>query len=376
MRRTESRRDIVITGFGIVCPLATTLTELVRRFEQGDRVAPSAALAGRGALTEEIPLDVVPHDQRGRVGRLDRLCRLYLSASYMALDSAGLSPARPIGGHDPARCAISFGTGLGCVLTNAAYNRKFVERGARAASPQLFAYTVSSAAAGEVSIALGITGPNLTAHHGVAAGLGALGYAADLIELGKADLVLAGGADACGPDLVDALDEIGALSVRPRSGTGVFPSEAAVVAILEDGEHARRRGARILAHVDGYAAGFEPSLATRERMPDGIESTASRALERSGRGAAEISTVWPSACGTALEELERRALTRALGPRGTAVIRPSKPALGETFAAAGMLALALGVTSSGETAGARDTVAMIHSLCYSGNTVATIVSRQ
>src|SRR6185295_702351 len=97
------------------------------------------------------------------------------------------------------RTGLCFGTALGCLLTNAEYYDKIVEQGPSAASPRLFAYTVSSAAAGEVSIALGIHGPNVTQHVGFAAGLGAVGYGFDLIEMDRADVVLAGGADANGP---------------------------------------------------------------------------------------------------------------------------------------------------------------------------------
>src|SRR5439155_3593013 len=130
---------------------------------------------------------------------------------------------------------LSFGTGFGCLLTDAAYYQKVVEHGLAAASPRLFAYTVSSAAAGEVSIALGVKGPNVTTHMGFAAGLGAVGYGFDLIQMGKADVVLAGGADVIGPALVTALQDMDLL--KPRSAArpfrdavpGVYPSEAAVV---------------------------------------------------------------------------------------------------------------------------------------------------
>jgi 3-oxoacyl-[acyl-carrier-protein] synthase II len=319
---------------------------------------------------------------------------MYLAASCIAMDDAGLSHAGSGGGYDSERSAISFGTGLGCLLTNAAYNSRLVEGGPRAASPRLFAYTVSSAAAGEVSIALGIRGPNLTSHHGLAAGLGALGYGADLIELGRADMVLAGGADALGPEIIEGLDAMGVLAAVPGRGThteprvGVFPAEAAVVAVLENGERARARGARVLARVDGHAAGFEPTLVTHDPQPDGIRATAARALERSGRSGVDVAEVWPATSGSALDRVEHDAIFDALGAASPAVSVPSKPALGETFGAAGMLALVLAAGRARPTdtdididmapGGTRRTrasrVAMIHSLCYSGNSIAIVVS--
>jgi 3-oxoacyl-[acyl-carrier-protein] synthase II len=382
--------EIVITGFGVVCPLASNRHDLLDRFRRGERVAASAQLAGRGALVESVPVDAIPADQRARIGRLDRLCRMVLSASYLAMDDAGLSPPGAGSDYDRERSAISFGTGLGCLLTNATYNSRIIEAGPRAASPRLFAYTVSSAAAGEVSIALGMRGPNLTSHHGLAAGLGALGYGADLIDLGRADMVLAGGADALSVEIVEGLDALGVLA--PAHGrdapaglrAGLFPAEAAVVAVLEDGERARARGARVLARLEGYAAGFEPTLVAHNPQPDGIRATAARALERSRRSAAEVDEVWPAASGTALERVEHDAIFDALGAASPAVSVPSKPALGETFGAAGMLALVLAAgrarpteadtASIGARNGAGARIAMIHSLCYSGNSVATVVS--
>ena len=108
-----------------------------------------------------------------------------------------------------------------------------------------------------MSIAFGIHGPNVTAHFGLAAGLGAVGYGFDLIQAGKADAVLAGAADATGPALVDGLRDMGLLKTRARSRPfvdttpGVWPSEAAVVVVLERLDLARRRGARVWGCIEG-----------------------------------------------------------------------------------------------------------------------------
>src|SRR6187397_2537119 len=140
--------DVVITGFGVVSPLGHSAPELARRVAAGERAAADA----NGVRIGEIPLDAVPPAARTRIGRLDRLCRLALTASFLAIDDAGL--ALPL--ERPERVGLVFGTGLGCLLSNAEFYEKVVAHGAAAASPRVFAYTVSSAAAGEVTIALGI----------------------------------------------------------------------------------------------------------------------------------------------------------------------------------------------------------------------------
>jgi 3-oxoacyl-[acyl-carrier-protein] synthase II len=273
--------------------------------------------------------------RRARSGRLDRICRLFLAASFLAVEDAGLT----IAPSDAERVGLSFGTGLGCLLSDAEFYERVVEQGAGAASPRVFAYTVSSAAAGEVSIALGIHGPNVTSHMGLAAGLGAIVYGCDLIALGKADVVLAGGADANGSALVDALRDMGLLKSADAAlpfgdAPGVWPAEGAAVAILERADHARARTARALATIDGYACGFEPTLTERAPQRDGIASTMRHALAASGRTASDVGAVLTSAHGTVLDTCERAALVEVLGEAAAAKLIAPKKALGERSAPA------------------------------------------
>jgi len=396
---------VVISGIGVVSPLGASLGELTARFCAGESaLAPLPGVDGAwGASVREIPLDVVPLDKRTHIGRLDRLCRLFLSAAYLAVDAAQLEIAEA----EAERFGLSFGTGLGCVLTNAEYYRKLIEHGAAAASPRLFAYTVSSAAAGEVSIALGIQGANVTAHAGFAAGLAAVGYGCDLIRLGKADVVLAGGADALGPALIDGLRGMGLLKKTTAGpldavpfrdlAAGVCPSEGAVVVVLERAERAHRRGAPRHGRIDGYAAGFEPTLTRRSRESIGIRDTMRRALALSGHDAADVDIVMTSAHATAVDETEHDALAAVFAGAPETLLFAPKRAWGECFAADGVLSLALAASlmysappamadgvalrldgapaHAAQTRLASASLAMVHSLCYSGPTVALLLAR-
>jgi 3-oxoacyl-(acyl-carrier-protein) synthase len=356
---------VVITGIGVVSPLGNSVAELTRRWSAGAR-----AVSGPdgGVLIESIPFDAVPAAARARSGRLDRVCRLFLAASCLAVDDAALT----ITSAEAERIGLSFGTGLGCLLSDAEFYAKVVEQGAAAASPRVFAYTVSSAAAGEVSIALGIHGPNVTSHMGLAAGLGAIGYGFDLIQMGKADVVLAGGADANGAALVAALRDMRLLkdasATRPFRDAlpGVWPSEGAAVIVLESESHARARAARIRARVEGYAAGFEPTLTSRAPSGEGIIATLRRAVAASGQTPSAIGLIVSSAHGTPLDACERAALTEVLGNRTEPEIIAPKHAIGETFGASGALSVALAAGLAPKTP------VLVSSLCYSGSIAALV----
>jgi 3-oxoacyl-[acyl-carrier-protein] synthase II len=184
-------------------------------------------------------LDALPEPVRARALRAERVTQLALAAAGRALaegNHAGTDgEARPGFG-------IVLGTAFGCFLTNAAYQRRVAADGARAASPRLFAATVSNAAAGEVSIAYRLGGPAVTLTGGGAAGLCAIGYAADLVASGRAEVMVAGGMDACGPALERWLADGGLATGE------AFLREAAAVVVLESAP-----GSRTLALVLGHA---------------------------------------------------------------------------------------------------------------------------
>jgi 3-oxoacyl-[acyl-carrier-protein] synthase II len=391
--------DVAITGFGIVSPLGCSVEEMTERFLTGEDVETLAGAANEGFAVAEIPLDLLAEKTRSRIGRVDRLSRLFLSAAHLAAQSAELVVA-DVGAE---RVGLSFGTGLGCLLTDEEYNRKIVEQGPAMASPRLFAYTVSSAAAGEVSIALGVQGPNVTAHMGFAAGLGAVGYGFDLIQMGKADVVLVGGADALGPALMQALRDMRLLKTpdcaRPfvDAKPGIWPAEAGVVAVLERADWAKKRGARCWGRLRGYAAGFEPTLASHKSETTGVVSTSRRALKLSEVAPQDVGLVIASAHGTPADRVESESLTEVLAGGSPIVLAP-KQRMGDSLGASGPLGLALacglqalrdaapaipGFDMSGREIDAATVgrglagadIVMVNTLCYSGNVVSLLFDR-
>src|SRR5262249_14716881 len=161
---------------------------------------------------------------------------------------------------------------------------------------------------------------------------------------------------------------------------------------------ARRRGAPCVARIDGYAAGFEPTLTHRDRQSIGLRETMQRALSLSGHRAGEIDLVMTSAHGTAVDATEREALAGVFDRARSPLLFAPKSAWGECWAANGVLSLAIAASflrapglrladgialqldptgvSAAPDASARveaATLAMVHALCYSGPTVALVL---
>jgi 3-oxoacyl-[acyl-carrier-protein] synthase II len=151
---------------------------------------------------------------------------------------------------------IVLGTAFGCFLTNAAYQRRLAEGGPSAASPRLFAATVSNAAAGELSIAYRLGGPAITLTAGGVAGIAAIGHAVDLLQAGQADVLLAGGMDAADTALERWIAAGGLESAAPIG-------EGAAMLVLERDEHAVARGAASRARIADYRMTFDPHPRTR-----------------------------------------------------------------------------------------------------------------
>ena len=184
----------------------------------------------------------------------------------------------------------------------------------------------------------------------------ALGHAADLVRAGRADALVAGGADA--------LDgELGRWLAAGGLDPGRAPAEGAAVVVLERADLAHARGVAILGTVEGVAAGFEPDPAAA-RAGDGLAAAVATALAEAGLAPAEVRVV-VSAAPPALAGLEARALG-GTGPR--TIVRP-KDALGETFGAAGVLGLLTALAAAPPGA-----ALLVLDVCASGH-VAALVAR-
>jgi 3-oxoacyl-[acyl-carrier-protein] synthase II len=285
-------------------------------------VSTPIAITGAGTATAPA-LDDLAEPVRARAARTERVSQLALAAADAALLDAGL---RLVDGEPRAGIGVVIGTAFGCFLTNAAYQHRVAAGGSAAASPRLFAATVSNAAAGEIGVAYRLGGPAITLTAGGAAGLVALGHAADLLQAGQAGALVAGGVDAAG-DALAAWQRAGGLDAgRPSA-------EAAALLVLERPDAAAARGARVRGTILGHAAGFEQE----PEAPDAGAALAAAVAAALADACVPPSDVAAVALGAPprLAALEARAIETL---RGAARLAP-KDAGGESFGASGPLGL-------------------------------------
>ncbi len=287
-------RRVVITGLGPVTPIGV-----------GGKAFHRAQLAGQsgvGPITRfdasSLPVriaaqvEVNPEEyiDKRELRRLDRFVQYALIAAELALKDAGLDP----GALDPERVGTLVGTGIGGMETWEAQSRVFLERGPNRLSPFFIPMMISNMASAHIAMRYGFRGPSSTVVTACATGSDAIGNAFRMVQLGEADIVLAGGTEAAiTPMAIGAFAVMRALSTRNEephrasrpftlSRDGFVMGEGAGVLVLEEYEHARRRGARIYAEVLGFGRSADAHHIT-EPHPEGLG--AALAMERAIRDA-------------------------------------------------------------------------------------------
>src|SRR5436305_3039208 len=287
-------RRVAVTGLGAVTPVGLS--------------APAtweAALAGRSGVdwiesfdASEYPVRIAA-EVKGfeptavaspkEVRKLDRNVLLALGAGREALADAGLN------GFDPARVGIVFGSAIGGIIGIMEQSEILRERGPDRVSPNFLPNVLVDSASGQLAISLGIRGPNYAPVSACATGSHAVGEGAELIKRGDADLVLAGGTEAClHPLILAGFVAMRGLAVeneypphasRPFDATraGFVMGEGACVLVLEELESARARGATMYAEVLAYGTSNDAHhMAQPEREALGGGEKMRAAIERAG----------------------------------------------------------------------------------------------
>jgi 3-oxoacyl-[acyl-carrier-protein] synthase II len=240
---------VVITGRGVV----SSVGEGADAFFEALLSKRSGIADGIGACVDFDPESAMsPKEAR----RSDRYTQLAVAAATQAVEEAGLPD-----GVDPERLGVIVGTGVGGLVTLQAECQAWLEGGDRAVSPHFVPMMMPNAAAGTIAIKLGARGPGFSVSSACATGGHAIGEALRMIDRGEADAVIAGGTEAALTGLcIAAFRRMGALSregvSRPFDAErdGFVMGEGAGVLVLEREDHARARGAQILARVAGYGA--------------------------------------------------------------------------------------------------------------------------
>jgi 3-oxoacyl-[acyl-carrier-protein] synthase II len=194
--------------------------------------------------------------------RTDRFTQLALVAADQAIKDSALD----ITDHNRDRIGVIFGTGIGGLGSLVSEGEKYLKKGPRRVSPFLIPMMLPDIAPGQIAIRFGIRGPNMAIVTACASGTNAIGEAAEVIKRGTSDVIIAGGTEAAivtlavaGFSVMDAIstrNEDPARASRPfdLNRDGFVIGEGAAALVLESFEHARSRGATIIAEIAGYAS--------------------------------------------------------------------------------------------------------------------------
>jgi 3-oxoacyl-[acyl-carrier-protein] synthase II len=328
-------REVVITGVGAVTPLGVGARTLHERWSAG-----ACGLdGGEGACTD---FDAADFLSRKEVRRADRFTQLALAAGAEALAEAGFGDELP---YDPDRVGSVIGTGVGGIATIEENLAALARGGEAAVSPLAVPLMMGNAGAAALSLRHGLRGPVFGVMSACAAGAHAIGTATRMIQHGDADAVVTGGSEAALTPLtracfasMSALSPTGVSRPFDARRDGFVLSEGAAVLVLEDGESARRRRAKVLGVVRGYGAtGDAFHLTAPDADGSGGAKAIGLALADAGITPAQVAYVNAHGTSTPLNDrAETAALKLALGEEAARIpVSSTKSAIGHLLGAAG-----------------------------------------
>jgi len=353
-------RRVVVTGLGMVSPLACGVEETWQRLLQGR----SGAARIENFETSDLPCKIAcqiprgdgsggtfnpdqwmdPKDQR----RVDEFIVYAMAAARQALDDAGWHPTSY---DDQAESGVLIGSGIGGIEGIAEASLTLRDRGPRKISPFFIPGRLINLASGYVSIEFGLKGPNHSVVTACSTGAHAIGDAARLVALGDAEVMVAGGTESP----VNRLSVAGfaacrALSTgfnddperasRPydKDRDGFVMGEGAGIVVLEEYEHAKARGAKIYGELIGYGlSGDAYHITSPAEDGDGAYRCMRAALKRAGIQASDLDYINAHGTSTPLgDELELKAVERLVGNNVEGLAMSStKSAVGHLLGAAG-----------------------------------------
>lgn len=331
-------RRVVITGAGVISPLADTPGELHEALCEGRSGFKPVEVFATNGLGPQTVGEVRPFEPKAYLGDrnlrpVDRTAQLLLAAAQRALEDAGWPPEL----RKQREVGLVLGTNFCSVRTIAEFDRRGLQLGPSYVSPFDFANSVINAAAGQTAIWHDLRGVNSTLSAGEASGLMAIASAADLIRTGRADALLAGGVEEICFESFLGFNRAGSLcggdpAPFDARRKGFAQAEGAALLMLEDAESAAARGARVLGEILGSGTAFD---AASDGMA--VARAIRLALEDAGTAPEEIGCLSASANGSVeADRQEARGIAAAFGARAAALpVTAVKSMLGEAIGASG-----------------------------------------
>ena len=349
----ESRRRVVITGLGAVSPIGETIPDIWQALLEGRSGIGTITLFDAGKHETKISAEVKNWDpmkyiDRKEARRMDRFAQFAVAASLLASKDAGVETFN----GSAESTGVIMGNCIGGLTTVTEQFKVLMEKGPDRVSPFLAPMMSSDSGAGQVSIVLGIKGPNFCASSACSSGADAVGEAGEIIRRGDAVAIVAGGAEACiVPIAFAGFNSAKALSTRndePQKASRPFDAqrdgfiigEGGAALMLEELQHAVSRGARIYAELAGYGATADAYHITQPTANgDGAVRAMRRALANAGLKPADIQYINAHGTSTQINDrVETLAIKTVFDEHARKVaISSTKSVMGHLLAAAGAI---------------------------------------
>lgn len=353
-----NERRVVVTGVGVISPNGKNAAEFwdavtngrsgISHYEAFDSTAYDCKIAGEVKDFQPAPYFKTPKDVR----RTDRYTQFAMAAAKMAMEDSGLDLER----IEHERFGVIVGSGIGGLNSMEIESERLLTRGPSRVSPFTIAMMISNMASGLISMEYGLTGPNMSIVTACATANHSIGEAWRTIKFGDAELMLAGGSEATIVPLgMAGFASMRALSLRndeperasrpfDRGRDGFVMGEGAGVMLIEELEHAKRRGAEIYCEISGYGLSADAYHMTQP-LPEG--EGAARCM-RMAMGHArlnpdEIDYINAHGTSTPLGDIcETKAVKSALGDAARQVmVSSTKSMTGHLLGAAGGVEMAV-----------------------------------
>ncbi len=348
-----SRRRVVVTGLGCISPVGNTVADAwanllagksgIANITRFDASAINCHFAGE---VKDLDLDqyIAPKEARA----MDKFIHYGIAAAIQAVQDSGLATGEALSEEEATRIGVVIGSGIGGLPLIESMHDEMLAKGPRRISPFFVPASIINMISGHVSMRYGFKGPNLAVVTACTTGLHSIGEAGRHIEYGDADVMIAGGSEGCMSPLgVGGFASMRALSTRnddpatasrpwDKDRDGFVLGEGAGVLVLEEYEHAKKRGAKIYAELGGYGLSADAGHMTAPNT-DGPRRAMLSALRNAGVNADQVDYLNAHGTSTPLGDVnETNAIKAALGDHAKkTVVNSTKSMTGHLLGGAG-----------------------------------------
>lgn len=344
------RRRVVVTGMGVISPVGLSVREFFQSVKEGKHgFAPISKFDSTGykchVAAEVKGFEAKEYMDAKAARRMEVFSQYAVAAAKEAFADAGIDMEK----EDAYRAGCSVGSGIGSLQAMEREYDRLVNKGASKVSPLMVPLMISNMAAGNVSIQFGLKGKSINVVTACATGTNSIGEAFRSIQYGEADVMAAGGTEGCITPLgvagfcaltaLTSVDDPDRCSLPfDKNRSGFVMGEGAGIVILEELEHAKRRGAHIYAEVLGYGCTSDAYHITSP-AEDGMGAAKAMLAAIADGGVSPEDITYINAHGTATHHndlFETRAIKKAFGSHaGKLRINSTKSMIGHLLGAAG-----------------------------------------